>query len=145
MVTEASMGRLRGPQGELAIRGPGLSLSPQAGRGRRGAAPHAARQPAHANSGDHAGSDAKLGVGTLSSLRPVISMVWSAGPVLPPESRKNIRTRPLGAKVGPSLWKPSVRMRSPLPSTPMTPIAKLPWPCLVNALRSPRGDHTGVE
>ena len=29
----------------------------------------------YANNGDHAGSDAKLGVGTLSSLRPVMSIV----------------------------------------------------------------------
>src|SRR5258708_545803 len=103
MVTEASMGRLRGPQGELAIRGPGLSLSPQAGRGRRGAAPHAARQPAHANSGDHGGWDAKLGGGPLGSWRPVIARGGGAGRWLPPESRKNITTGPLGGKAGPSL------------------------------------------
>ena len=33
-----------------------------------------------------------------------MSTVNSEGPPLPPGSRKNIRTRPLGAKVGPSLW-----------------------------------------
>jgi hypothetical protein len=57
----------------------------------------------HDNSGDHAGSDAKLGVSIRNSLRPVRSMVKSAGPALLPGSRKNITTRPLGAKVGPSL------------------------------------------
>ena len=55
------------------------------------------------NSGDHAGSDAKPGVGTRCSLRPEISTVNSEGPPFPPGSRKNITTRPFGAKVGPSL------------------------------------------
>ena len=64
---------------------------------------------------------------------------------MPPGSRKNITTRPFGAKVGPSLWNPSVRMRSPEPSGFMMPMAKLPRPCLVKAMKSPRGDHTGVE
>ena len=54
-------------------------------------------------------------------------------------------TRPFGAKVGPSLWKPSVRMRSPEPSGFMMPMAKLPCRCLVKAMMSPRGDQTGVE
>ena len=58
---------------------------------------------AHDRSGDQAGSEAKLGVGTFHSLRPVMSIVKSDGPDLPPGSRKNISTRPLGAKVGPSL------------------------------------------
>src|SRR3974377_1522374 len=57
----------------------------------------------HDSSGDQAGSDAKLGVGIRISLRPVISTENSDGPELPPGSRKNISTRPLGAKVGPSL------------------------------------------
>ena len=52
------------------------------------------------NSGDQAGSEAKLGVGTLSSFRPPTSMVNSEGPALPPGSRKNMITRPFGAKVG---------------------------------------------
>src|SRR5271165_1066981 len=96
-------------------------------------------------SGDQAGSDAKLGVGTLSSLRPEISMVNSDGPALPPGSRKNMMTRPLGAKVGPSLWKPSVRTRSPEPSGFITPMPKDPPLMRVKAMRSPRGDQTGVE
>jgi hypothetical protein len=54
------------------------------------------------SSGDQAGSEAKLGVCTRCSLRPVTSMVNSDGPL--PGSRKNISTRPFGAKVGPSLW-----------------------------------------
>ena len=64
----------------------------------------------------------------MSSLRPVMSIVNSEGPR--PGSRKNISTRPFGAKVGPSLWKPSVRMRSPEPSGLRMPMAKLPraWP-----------------
>src|SRR5665213_3825431 len=75
----------------------------------------------HDNSGDHAGSEAKPGVGTFCSFRPEISIVNKEGPELPPGSRKNMMTRPLGQKVGPSLWNPSVRMRSPLPSGFMTP------------------------
>src|SRR6516162_3424604 len=67
-------------------------------------------------SGDQAGSEAKPGVGTRCSLRPEISTVNSEGPLLPPGSRKNITTRPFGANVGPSLWKPLVRIRSPEPS-----------------------------
>ena len=78
------------------------------------------------SSGDQAGSEAKLGVGTLSSFRPPTSMVNSEGPALPPGSRKNMITRPFGAKVGPSLWYPSVRIRSPLPSGFITPMANLP-------------------
>src|SRR5882724_12780643 len=64
--------------------------------------PH--RTTFHDNSGDQAGSDAKAGVGTFCSFRPVTSTVYSEGPALPPGSRKNITTRPFGAKVGPSLW-----------------------------------------
>jgi len=37
---------------------------------------------------------------------------------------KNIKTRPLGAQVGPSAWKASVSMRSPEPSGRITPIEK---------------------
>ena len=54
-------------------------------------------------------------------------------------------TRPFGAQVGPSLWKPVVRMRSPEPSGRITPIENLPPDCLVKAIRSPFGDQTGVE
>src|SRR5215204_5852134 len=86
------------------------------------------------NNGDHAGSEAKPGVGTRNSLRPEISTVYSDGPPPPPGSRKNITTRPFGAKVGPSLWKPEVRMRSPEPSVFMMPIANCPPPCLVKAM-----------
>src|SRR5437868_10681072 len=50
------------------------------------------------SSGDHAGSDAKPGVGTRCSLRPEMSTVNSEGPALPPGSRKNITTRPFGAR-----------------------------------------------
>ena len=59
--------------------------------------------------------------------------------------RKNMMTRPFGAQVGPSLWKPEVRMRSPEPSGRITPIENRPPDCLVKAIRSPRGDQTGVE
>ena len=38
------------------------------------------------------------------------------GPPEPAASRKNISTRPFGAQVGPSCWKPVDRMRSPEPS-----------------------------
>src|SRR4029079_13927359 len=86
------------------------------------------------NSGDQAGSEAKLGVGTRCSLRPAISTVNSDGPAFPPGSRKNMITRPLGAKVGPSLWNPSVRIRSPDPSGFITPIAHLPPDCRVKAM-----------
>jgi len=41
---------------------------------------------------------------------------------------------PFGAQVGPSLWKPSVRMRSPEPSGLMMPMAKVPPFCLVKAM-----------
>ncbi len=60
--------------------------------------------------------------------------------------RQNISTRPFGAKVGPSTEKPSDRMRSPDPSGCITPMEKLPNspPNRVKAIRSPRGDHTGV-
>src|SRR5882724_562420 len=92
-------------------------------------------EPTHDNSGDHAGSDAKPGVGTRNSLRPEISTVNKDGPPAPSgASRKNITTRPFGAKVGPSLWKPEVRMRSPEPSVFMMPMANCPPPCLVNAM-----------
>src|ERR1700683_4468033 len=86
------------------------------------------------NSGDQAGSEAKLGVGTLSSLRPPTSMVNSDGPALPPGSRKNMITRPFGAKVGPSLWDPPEIIRSPLPSGFMTPMANLPPACRVKPI-----------
>ena len=69
----------------------------------------------------------------------------SDGPPAPPASRKNISTRPFGAQVGPSLWKPSVRMRSPEPSGLHDADRELPPVCLVKAMRSPRGDQTGVE
>src|SRR5260221_11863615 len=95
---------------------------------------HGHMEPAQDNSGDHAGSDAKPGVGTRNSLRPEISTVNKDGPPLPPGSRKNITTRPFGAKVGPSLWKPAVRIRSSLPSGFMMPIANCPPPCLVKAM-----------
>ena len=41
---------------------------------------------------------------------------------------------PFGAHDGPSLWKPSVRSRSPEPSGFMTPIAKPPAVRLVKAM-----------
>src|ERR1700731_4993801 len=92
------------------------------------------RRQAYDNSGDHAGSDAKPGVGTRCSLRPEMSTVNSDGPLLPPGSRKNITTRPFGANVGPSLWKPEVRIRSPEPSGFMMPMENCPLPCLVKAM-----------
>src|SRR5450756_466174 len=93
-----------------------------------------ARWHLYDNNGDQAGSDAKPGVGTRCSLRPEISTVNSEGPLLPPGSRKNIKTRPFGAKVGPSLWYPLVRIRSPDPSGFMMPIENCPSPCLVKAM-----------
>ena len=86
------------------------------------------------SNGDHAGSDAKPGVGTFCSLRPEMSTVNSEGPPLPPGSRKNMMTRPFGAKVGPSLWNPEVRIRSPEPSGFMMPMENCPPPCLVKAM-----------
>jgi len=35
-------------------------------------------------------------------------------------------------------------MRSPLPSERITPMPKPPEPILVKAMKSPRGDQTGV-
>ena len=65
-------------------------------------------------SGDQAGSEPKEGVATRRSLYPVRSMLKSLGPpATPGDSLKNIKTLPFGAQVGPSLWKPSVRIRSP--------------------------------
>ena len=55
-------------------------------------------------------------------------MVNSDGPGLPTVSLKYMITRPLGAKVGPSLWNPSVRMRSPEPSGFITPMANVDRP-----------------
>src|SRR3954451_5145800 len=92
------------------------------------------RQRCYDSSGDHAGSEANPGVGTRCSLRPEISTVYSDGPPFPPGSRKNISTRPFGANVGPSLWKPEVRIRSPEPSVFMMPIENWPPPCLVKAI-----------
>src|SRR6202040_2778791 len=76
----------------------------------------AGSRPPQDKSGDQAGSDAKLGVGVRCSLRPVTSTVNRPGPAFPPGSRKNMMTRPFGDQVGPSLWKPSVRILSPDPS-----------------------------
>src|SRR5580704_13163710 len=107
------------------------------GEGRRvhgGAKASLRKRPAYDKSGDQAGSEAKLGVGTRCSLRPPISTVNNEGPALPPGSRKNMITRPFGAKVGPSLWKPSVRMRSPVPSGFITPMANFDWDCRVKAM-----------
>src|ERR1700730_13879477 len=101
---------------------------------KRDACRRLADSQAHDSSGDHAGSEAKPGGGTFCSLRPEISTVNSDGPPLPPGSRKNIRTRPLGAKVGPSLWKPKVRVLAPDPSVFMMPIENCPPPCLVKAI-----------
>src|SRR5579863_10542985 len=92
------------------------------------------RCQSYESSGDHAGSDANPGVGTRNSLRPEMSTVNNEGPPLPPGSRKNISTRPLGAKVGPSLWNPEVKIRSPDPSGFMMPIENCPLPCLVKAM-----------
>ncbi len=62
----------------------------------------------YAFSGDQAGSDASVGVGTCRSLKPVMSMETSRDEKPWPYSswlrvsRQNISTRPFGAKVGPS-------------------------------------------
>ncbi len=74
-----------------------------------------------------------------------MSIEKSDGPDVPPGSRKNMMTRPFGENVGPSLWNPEVRMRSPEPSGFITPMAKASGVCLVKAIHSPVGDHTGVE
>src|SRR5579862_2128533 len=85
-----------------------------------------------AASGDHAGSEASVGVTTSRSLNPVMSIDTSREEnPLPRLSRaavwrQNISTRPFGAKVGPSTEKLSERIRSPDPSGCMTPMAKLP-------------------
>ena len=99
----------------------------------------------YSSNGDQAGSEAKFLLGIDCSLRPVRSMVFSRGPPVPASWLKNISTRPFGAQVGPSWEKPVDRMRSPYPSVFMTPIENWPPDCLVKAIRSPRGDHTGVE
>ncbi len=61
-------------------------------------------------------------------------MVKREGPGPPIWSLKNMMTRPLGANVGPSLWNPSVSVRSPDPSGFITPMANLPPACLVKAI-----------
>ena len=43
-------------------------------------------------------------------------------------------TRPFGENVGPSLWNPSVSIRSPVPSGFITPIANLLCPKRVKAM-----------
>src|SRR5258708_21359190 len=106
---------------------------------------HSARPDCYDSSGDQAGSEAIPGVGTRCSLRPEISTVNSEGPPLPPGSRKNIKTRPLGAKVCPSLSNPLVRIRSPEPSGFMMPMDNFPLPCLAKSMYSPRADHAGVD
>src|ERR671910_1916814 len=98
----------------------------------------------YSSSGDQAGSEAKFAVGIACSLRPVKSIECRRGPPEPASSLKNMRTRPFGAQVGPSCWKPVERMRSPEPSVFITPIENCPPDCLVKATRSPRGDQTGV-
>src|SRR5450432_2010956 len=94
--------------------------------------------------GDQAGSDAAPGVRTRRSLRPVTSTDHICDPRPPSRDRVNINTRPLGAQVGPSSSQPDESSRSPEPSLRITPISKRPWSCFVKAIRSPRGDQTGV-
>jgi hypothetical protein len=53
-------------------------------------------------------------------------------------------TRPFGLQVGPSSRNDAVSSRSSLPSVRITPMWKRPAFCLVKAMRSPRGDQTGV-
>src|SRR5262245_38293862 len=107
---------------------------------------HALTSPTYLSKGDHAGSEAKPGVDTGRSLYPVTSTLKSFGPPCSPGlSRKNMRTRPFGAQVGPSLWNPSVSILSPEPSGFITPMANRPPFILVKATWSPRGDQTGVE
>ena len=102
----------------------------------------------HGCKGDHAGSEASSGV--TSRARCTRSGRWNRAARGRPSRRwagslrKNISTRPLGAQVGPSTWKPSARIRSPQPSGRITPMEKLPPLILVKAIRSPRGDQTGV-
>src|SRR4051812_40554642 len=100
--------------------------------------------PVLCSEGDQAGSEASPGVITRRSFRPVTStdQIWEPWP--PSRVRVNIRTRPLGAQVGPSSSQPEEISRSPPPSGRITPISKRPPSCLVKAIRSPRGDHTGV-
>ena len=82
--------------------------------------------------GDAAGSGGCVAVGTFVLLLPWMSNVERAVPV--PGSRTNISTRPFGAKVGPSLWKPSVSIRSPEPSGLRMPMENDPRACLVKAM-----------
>ena len=85
---------------------------------------------------------------TRRSFRPVKSIDQiDDTPPAPPRPgvvRVNMMTRPFGDHVGPSSEKLCVRMRSPEPSGRITPIANVAPNCFVNAIRSPRGDHTGV-
>ena len=81
-------------------------------------------------SGDHAGSEAPVGVVIARWLNPVISTDASReenpSPRLPVArvELKYISTLPFGAKVGPSTSQPSASSRSPLPSACITPMAK---------------------
>ena len=57
------------------------------------------------------------GVGAFGHAATRLAAVVRRGPPeAPGDSLKNISTRPFGAQVGPSLWKPSVRILSPEPS-----------------------------
>src|SRR5580704_17666245 len=111
---------------------------------------HANARPGQPPSGDQAGSEASVGVVTARSLKPVMSIDTRREPPerdpLPGESRQNMITRPFGQKVGPSTSHAADSRRSADPSGCITPIAKLSVspPSLVKAIRSPRGDHTGV-
>ncbi len=65
-------------------------------------------------------------MGTGCSTWPVMSTMNSLPPPEPPGSRKNTTYWPFGEKDGPSLWKPSVKTRSPVPSGFATQMAKPP-------------------
>src|SRR5450432_2166887 len=81
--------------------------------------------------GDQAGSEAEPGVRTRRSLRPVTSTDHICEPRPPSRDRVNIKTRPLGAQVGPSSSQPDEISRSPAPSARITPMSNRPLSGLV--------------
>jgi hypothetical protein len=80
-----------------------------------------------------------------AQVTPRTSTEKSAGcPPSPAVSRVNMSTRPLGAQVGPSSRKTGGQQPFLDPSVRITPMWNRPAFCLVKAIRSPRGDQTGV-
>ncbi len=74
-------------------------------------------KPPQFSFGDHAGFRREAGRrNLLFVVAGDIHRIELRATVLAGRIAKNMSTRLLGAQVGPSLWKPSVRMRSPDPS-----------------------------